>query len=112
MDKINRQINVLNEFANSLARPNQQNNNNNGASHQLISSKENVDNFFNFIELFADKFDTFSERRIQLEKEIRKLDEQIQATRENLNRLSSNNYAETMLVERLFSDYYLKIYNY
>lgn len=96
MDKVNRQISVLNEFANTLSRPTPAPTPNSGNSGPLINSKESVDNFLNFIDSYAEKFDALSEKKHQLEKDIQKMDEQIQATRDNLNRLSYTSYTESM----------------
>lgn len=96
LDKVNRQVAVLNEFANTLSRPSPPPQGSSSSSGALINSKESVDNFLNFIDMYAEKYDGLSDKKHQLEKEIRKLDEQIQVTRENLNRLSYTSYAETM----------------
>lgn len=98
LDKVVRQITVLNEFANTLAKPVPSGNNNSNVSPALVNSKESVDNFMNFIDSYSDKFESLNEGKHKLEKDIRVLDEQIQAKRENLNRLSFPIYAESMLV--------------
>jgi cell division protein FtsB len=97
LDKLNRQIAVLNEFANTLSKPAPAGNNQN-SSGPLINSKESVDNFLNFIDSYSEKFDALSEKKHALEKEIKKLDEQIRVTRENLDRLQYSNYTENMYV--------------
>lgn len=98
LDKVGRQIAVLNEFANTLSRPPPPSPapGGGGSAGQLINSKESVDNFMSFIDSYADKYDVLSERKHALEKDINKLDEQIRATRENLDRLSFGNYTENM----------------
>lgn len=107
MDQINRQIAALNEFTQTLSKPTPVVGNNQNSSTALINSKENVDNFLNFIESYAEKSDSLNERKHSVDKKIRKLDEQIRVTRENLDRLQYSNYTENMyeLLSIIFADF-------
>ena len=93
---MNRKLAILNEFANTLSRPTPVPATNSGSSGQLISSKENVENFFNFIESYAEKLDAFNVNKNNQEKEIEAIDEKIKATRDNLDKFSNASFSQIM----------------
>lgn len=92
LDKLNRQIDVLNEFANTLSKSSISSNN----DVQQLNTRESVEAFMGFIDSYSVKFETLSDQKHKLENDIKNLEEKIEVTRDNLNRLSSNSYDESM----------------
>lgn len=98
MEKVEKKLAFLNEFASTLSKPAPTPATNSDSSSQLINSKESVQNFFNFIESYAEKFDAFKENKLNQENEIQKIEEKIKATRENLDKLSKASFSKIMFV--------------
>jgi chromosome segregation ATPase len=97
LDKLMRQIGVLNEFANTLSKGSSSSSPSSGSNVvQQLNTKESVDNFMSFIDSYSVKYENLSDQKHTLEKEIKNLDEKIQVARDNLNRLAYNNYSESM----------------
>jgi chromosome segregation ATPase len=89
LDKLNRQIDVLNEFANTLSKSSI-------SSNHELNKRESVEAFMGFIDSYSVKFEILSDQKHKLENDIKNLEEKIEVTRDNLNQLSSNSYGESM----------------
>lgn len=92
--RLEKQINILNEFARSLAKPAV-----NGLKDDVIitsSSKESVNNFLEFIDVYGNKNEDLDNQKFQIGQEIEKNTEKLNVARDNLNRLNFNNYNDTV----------------
>jgi uncharacterized protein (TIGR02231 family) len=76
---------ILSNFADSISKGSNDNNEKKGTT--VSSSKENVDNFLDFLEKFGERFHKFDEDIRQLRTEQEKLNDQIRTVRDNLNQL-------------------------
>ena len=72
LDRISKQISVLNDFATSLSKPTSIANPNSTSNDNLISSKSNVENFMNFLDLYSNRLEHLDDSKFQLQKENRK----------------------------------------
>jgi uncharacterized protein (TIGR02231 family) len=89
IERLDKQANVLNEFAKTLSKPTPPSNE---KAVSLPSSKENVENFMSFLNLYTGRLEEVDTEKMKLQKEQTKLNEQLNVARENLNRLSAWNY--------------------
>jgi hypothetical protein len=96
LERLNKQISVLNEFANSLSKVSLNGENNSGSSMSTFVQKESVDNFLNFLDTYSTKLETLDELKYKLTKELNKINEQINVVNENLSKQRSGNYKENM----------------
>jgi chromosome segregation ATPase len=81
LEKLTKQISVLNDYASSLSKPSATNS----------DALPNVENFFAFIDSYSDKFEALSSAKHTLENEVEQLDESISVAKDNLSRVSSSN---------------------
>jgi hypothetical protein len=91
LERVNKQIGVLNEFANSLSKLTVKKD-----EKDESNSATNVSSFLSFLDTYSDKLEVLDESKYKLEKELEKLSEQINVSRENLNKLTAGNYKENM----------------
>jgi hypothetical protein len=86
-----RQSGILNDFANTLARPTNPGGvvGGGGAPINLatLNSSENVNNFMSFISTFAAKSESLDNEKTELTKEAKELNDKLNVARENLNKL-------------------------
>ena len=94
LERVNKQINVLNEFANSLSK--EPSVRTDRKDTPALSTGERVDGFLTFLDTYSNRLETLDLEKYKLEKELRKLDEQIQVIRDNLNQLSFSSYNQTV----------------
>lgn len=96
LERLNKQINVLNEFANSLSKVSlsSESNANGGSAMSTLVQKESVENFLNFLDTYSSKLETLDESKYKLTKELDKINEQINVANENLSKQRSVNYKE------------------
>ena len=92
LDRATKQTSVLNDFATSLSKPTSIANPNSTSNDNLISSKSNVENFMNFLDLYSNRLEHLDDSKFQLQKEMTKIREQLNVARDNLNRLNISHY--------------------
>jgi prefoldin subunit 5 len=100
LDRIRKQVDVLNTFASTLAKPSvggssdSQTQSNGG---KLASSKENVDNFMNFINVYSTRMENLDKEKIIVQREIKELEEKLKVAKENLNKQTTEkSFTEAM----------------
>ena len=94
LERLDKQANALNEFALNLSKPNSATATN-GASN-LASSKENVENFLSFLDVYAERNEVLDGKKFELQQEVASVEEKIKVANENYNRLNVYNYNESM----------------
>jgi hypothetical protein len=86
-----RQLSILNDFANTLSRPTNPGGviGGGGVAVNLatLNSSENVNNFMSFIETYAAKAESLDDEKSRIAKEAKELNEKLNVARENLNKL-------------------------
>ena len=68
LDRATKQTSVLNDFATSLSKPTSIANPNSTSNDNLISSKSNVENFMNFLDLYSNRLEHLDDSKFQLQK--------------------------------------------
>ncbi len=91
LQRFERQTNVLNEFALNLAKKNEP------GKEVKESSKENVNNFFEFLDSYTNRLEFLDKQKSIIQSEINNNEEKLIVTNENYSRISStHNYNEAM----------------
>ena len=90
-ERLSKQLNVLNDFACTLSKPA------NGLPDDkknivLNSSKENVENFLEFLNRYSDRMENLDESAISVNNELSKLEEQLHVKRDNLSKQSTSSF--------------------
>ena len=93
--RLDKQQIVLNEFANTLAKARDSKDE---KASVLASSKDNVNNFLDFLGSYTDRLEKIDQDKFTANKELTKVREQLNAARDNLNRLSIRSFNDTMYV--------------
>lgn len=83
--RIDKQTNILNDFANTLAKPTAKD----GQNESIPSSKQNVDNFLAFITTFSSKSEELDDQKFKIENELKEIEEKLKVLTENRLKLSS-----------------------
>ena len=88
LSRTDRQINILNDFADTLSKPVAHSGPAGGQINlATLNSSENVNNFMNFINLYSSKSENLDSEKSNLQKEIKELREKLDVARDNLNKL-------------------------
>ena len=83
LDRILKQISVLNDFASCLSKPV-----NNTNSNGVITAS---DNFMSFLDSYSGKLEQLDDSKFQIERDLNVIREQLNVARDNLNRLNFTN---------------------
>jgi hypothetical protein len=95
LERVSKQISVLNEFANSLSKePSARDRKD--SSNSPLSTNDKVDGFLTFLDTYSNRLEILDSEKYKLDKEIKKLDEQIQVIRDNLNQLKFSSYNQAV----------------
>lgn len=94
--RLQKQQDVLNEFANTLAKARDGGKEEKLASSLSASSKDNVNNFLDFLGSYTDRLEKIDQDKFTANKELTKVREQLNAAQDNLNRLSIRSFNDTM----------------
>ena len=85
-ERLTRQVNVLNDFADTLSKPG---NVSNGEKKVVLnSSKESVDSFFQFLNLFSDRMENYDDSFLNIQNELSSLEDQLNVAKHNLKKIS------------------------
>lgn len=100
LERTQKQIGVLNEFANSLSKGSG-GGGGGGADGKTVAvlataSSEKVNAFIEFLDTYAAKLEKLDSEKLAFDKELRKLSEQIQVINDNLYKLVSSSYNQTV----------------
>ena len=87
LNRLSKQINVLNDYATTLSKPKPSKDNNETSD----SSKNQIDCFMNFLDIYSSKLETLDDLKYKIEKELNEIREKLTVARDNLNRLNITN---------------------
>ncbi|CAF1033344.1 unnamed protein product [Brachionus calyciflorus] len=95
LDRYNKKTQVLNEFATTLSKPTNTVSNNDQV--ELASSKQNIDNFLSFIDLYSTKLELFDTDKLTVQNLLNDLNEQLKIANENHRVLAYGSNYETKI---------------
>ena len=91
LERIIKQISVLNDFASNLSKPSTTSNGKN--NDNVLGSKDNVDNFMSFLDTYSNRLEKLDEMKFQVQNELNKIKDKLNVARDNLNRLNVSQHS-------------------
>ena len=91
LERIIKQISVLNDFASNLSKPSTSSNGTN--NDNVLGSKDNVDNFMSFLDTYSNRLEKLDEMKFQVQNELNKIKDKLNVARDNLNRLNVSQHS-------------------
>ena len=91
LERIIKQISVLNDFASNLSKPSTSSNGKN--NDNVLGSKDNVDNFMSFLDTYSNRLEKLDEMKFQVQNELNKIKDKLNVARDNLNRLNVSQHS-------------------
>ena len=91
LERIIKQISVLNDFASNLSKPSTSSNGQN--NDNALGSKDNVDNFMSFLDTYSNRLEKLDEMKFQVQNELNKIKDKLNVARDNLNRLNVSQHS-------------------
>ena len=98
LDRLVKQINIINDFATTLSKPSTSKSGDEIKGQHLSSSKDNVDNFLNFLDTYSSKLEQLDKNKYSVEEELKEINEKLNVARNNLNQISMPQFNELKLV--------------
>ena len=93
LERINKKLQVVDQFALSLSKSP----NNNDKTELNCIKNENVQNFLSFVDLYSSKLEYFDQEKVDIEKEIKYLEEKLKVCKENHDQLATgDNFEQNM----------------
>ena len=90
LDRLNKQINIINDFATTLSKPSSTK----SGDETKSSSKDNVLNFLNFLDTYSTKLEQLDKSKFSVEEELREINEKLNVARINLNQINAPQFNE------------------
>ena len=87
-ERLSKQLNVLNDFACTLSKPSNLHSNDK-KNLKFGNSKENVENFLEFLKLYTNQIEELDEENIQVDKELENLQDRLDVKKDNFKRFST-----------------------